>query len=75
MFNETKSLIVVYKNEMLLNELRKLIDTDDADEGVVGVRDVSVKIVSWNEKMWLGQKKNGTINNKVLFIGYIKNTD
>ena len=76
MFNETKSLIVVYKDEMLLNELRKLVETkDDTTEGVVGVRDGSVKIVSWNEKMWLGQKKNGTINNKVLFIGDIKNTD
>ena len=68
MFNETKSLIVVYKDEMLLNELRKLVETkDDTAEGIVGVRDSSVKIVSWNEKMWLGQKKNGTINNKVLF--------
>ena len=76
MFNETKSLIVVYKDEMLLNELRKLVETkDDTAEGVVGVKDGSVKIVSWNEKMWLGQKKNGTINNKVLFIGDIKNTD
>lgn len=76
MFNETKSLIVVYKDEMLLNELRKLVETkDDTAEGVVGVKDGSVKIVSWNEKTWLGQKKNGTINNKVLFIGDIKNTD
>lgn len=76
MFNETKSLIVVYKDEMLLNELRKLVETkDDTAEGVVGVKDGSVKIVSWNEKMWLGQKKNGTINNKVLFIGDIKKTD
>ena len=76
MFNDTKSLIVVYKDEMLLNELRKLVETkDDTAEGVVGVKDGSVKIVSWNEKMWLGQKKNGTINNKVLFIGDIKNTD
>ena len=76
MFNETKSLIVVYKDEMLLNELRKLVETkDDTAEAVVGVKDGSVKIVSWNEKMWLGQKKNGTINNKVLFIGDIKNTD
>lgn len=64
MFNETKSLIVVYKDEMLLNELRKLVETkDDTAEAVVGVKDGSVKIVSWNEKMWLGQKKNGTINN------------
>ena len=76
MFNETKSLIVVYKDELLLNQLRKLVETnDDTEDGVVGVKDGSVKIVSWNEKMWLGQKKNGTINTKVLFIGDIKETD
>ncbi len=76
MFNETKSLIVVYKDEMLLNQLRKMVETkDDTEDGIVGVRDGSVKIVSWNEKMWLGQKKNGTINNKVLFIDDIKGTD
>ncbi len=76
MFNETKSLIVVYKDELLLNQLRKLVETkDDTEDAVVGVKDGSVKIVSWNEKMWLGQKKNGTINNKVLFIGDIKETD
>ena len=76
MFNDTKSLIIVYKDEMLLNQIRKLIETkDDTEDGIVGVKDGSVKIVSWNEKMWLSQKKNGTINNKVLFIDEIKETD
>lgn len=75
MFNEIKSLIVVYKDELLLNQLRKLVETkDDTEDAIVGVKDGSVKIVSWNEKIWLGQK-NGTINNKVLFIGDIKETD
>ncbi len=76
MFNETKTLIVVFKDEMLLNQFRKLVETkDDTETSIVGVKDGSVKVVSWNEKMWLGQKKNGTINNKVLFIGDIKETD
>lgn len=76
MFNETKSLIVVYKDEMLVNQVRKLVETkDDTEDAIVGTRDGSVKIVSWNEKMWLSQKKSGAINNKVLFIGDIKGTD
>ena len=76
MFNETKTLIVVYKDEMLLNQLRKLVETkDDTEEMVVGTKDGSVKIVSWKEKTWLEQKKNGVINNKVLFLGDIKDTD
>ena len=76
MFNETKTLIVVYKDEMLLNQLRKLVETkDDTEDSIIGVRDGSVKIVYWKEKIWLDQKKNGTINNKVLFIDDIKDTD
>ena len=53
MFNETKSLIVVYKDEMLLNELRKLVETkDDTAEGVVGVKDGSDKhSKSWKSSM------------------------
>ena len=76
MFNDTKTLIVVFKDEMLLNQIRKLVETkDDTDEGIVGTKDGSIKIISWNEKMWLGQKKMGNINNKVLFIDDIKETD
>ena len=29
MFNKTKSLIVVYKDEMLVNQLKKLVETKD----------------------------------------------
>lgn len=77
MFLESKTLIVVYKDELMLNQLKKLIETKDDSEtdGVVGVTDESVRIVAWTEKVWRDQKKAGNINNKVLFLGDIKDTD
>lgn len=77
MFLETKTLIVVYKDELMLNQLKKLIETKDDSEtdGVVGVTDESVRIVAWTEKVWRDPKKAGNINNKVLFLGDIKDTD
>lgn len=77
MFNITKTLIVVYKDEMLVNQLKKLVETKDDIDGntTVGTRDGSINIVSWNEKVWLGNKKAGNIKDKVLFLGDIKGTD
>ena len=79
MFNSTtaKTLIVVYKDELLANQIKKLVETND-DNGtneVVGTRDNSIKIVSSNEKTWLSNKKAGNIDSKVLFIGNIKGVD
>lgn len=77
MFEMVKTLIVVYKDEMLVNQLKKLVETkDDAgDEQIVGTRDASINIVAWTEKVWLGNKKAGNIKDKVLFLGDIKGTD
>ena len=78
MFNEKQKLIVVYKDELVLNQLKKLIDTndDDAENGtIVGTEDGSVTVIAWDEKMWLNQKKAGNITSKVLFIGNIKGSD
>lgn len=77
MFEMVKTLIVVYKDEMLVNQLKKLVETkDDAgDERIVGTRDASINIVAWTEKVWLGNKKAGNIKDKVLFLGDIKGTD
>ena len=77
MFNKTKSLIVVYKDEMLVNQLKKLVETKDdiSDDEIVGTRDGSVKIVPWTEKVWLGNKKAGNIQGKILFLDKIKGTD
>lgn len=76
-YTEPQTLVVVCKDEMLVNQLRKLVETkDDAgDDSVVGTRDGSVKIVAWTEKIWLEQKKAGNIESKVLLVGDIKGVD
>ena len=76
-YMEPKTLIVVYKDELLVNQLKKLIETkDDRNENtIVGTTDGSVQIVAWTEKVWLEQKKTGNITAKVLFLGDIKGTD
>lgn len=71
--NDQQTLIVVYKDEMLLNFVKKLAETKQKsadDESETGV-----KIVSWTEKVWLAQKKQGNLESKVLFLGDIKGTD
>ena len=75
-YAEPKTLIVVYRNELLVNQLKKLVETNDDhdEESIVGVKDGSVRIVSWTEKVWNDQKKAGNINNRVLFLGDFKDT-
>ncbi|MGI6237787.1 MAG: hypothetical protein ACOYI7_09660 [Candidatus Excrementavichristensenella sp.] len=76
MFETKKTLIVVYKDELLMNQLKKMIEThDDTEEGIVGTKDKSINIVSWTEKVWLGNKKAGNIQGKILFLGDIEGTD
>lgn len=74
---QKKTLIVVYKDELLVNQLRKLVEAkDDMEDGdTIGTRDDSINIVAWDEKVWLGNKKAGNIKDKVLFLGEIKGTD
>lgn len=70
-----QTLIAVYrdKDEMAINQLRKLLETnDDQDDRIVGVEDGSVQIVPWTEKVWLQNKEGGTIKSKVLLIDGIK---
>ncbi len=76
MFYEPKTLIIVYKDEMLANQMKKLIETkDDSAEEAVGTTDGSINVVAWTEKVWLANKKAGNINSKVLFLGKIKGVD
>lgn len=76
MFGTKKTLIVVYKDELLMNQLKKMVEThDDNEQGVVGTKDDSINIVSWTEKVWLENKKAGNIQDKILFLGEIKGTD
>lgn len=76
MFETKKTLIVVYKDELLMNQLKKMVEThDDSDECVVGTKDDSINVVSWTEKVWLENKKAGNIQGKILFLGDVKGTD
>ena len=77
MFSESKTLIVVYKDELLVNQLKKLVETKkNIDENPsVRVIDDPINIVAWTEKVWLEQKRAGNITSKVLYIGDIKGTD
>lgn len=76
MFYEPKTLIIVYKDEMLANQMKKLIETqDDTDGSITGTRDNSINVVTWTEKVWLANKKAGNITSKVLFLGNIKGVD
>ena len=76
MFTASKPLIVVYKDEMILNQLKKLVESkDDTSEKIVGSKDGSINIVAWTEKVWLANKKPGNIQGKILFINDIKGTD
>lgn len=76
-FQEPTTLIVVYKEELYANLVRKLVETkDDVDENIiVGTRDGSVRVVSWSEKVWLDNKIAGNIASKVLIIGDVKGAD
>lgn len=76
-FGEPKTIIVVYKDELLINHLKKLIETNDDinDNNIIGTRDGSVRIVAWTEKIWNHQKESGNINNKILYLGNIKDVD
>ena len=54
MFETKKTLIVVYKDELLMNQLRKMVEThDDSEQRIVDTKAVSINIVSWKEKVWL----------------------
>lgn len=76
MYYEPKTLIVVYKDEMLANQMKKLIETkDDTDGRLTGTRDNSINVVTWTERIWLANKKAGNITSKVLFLGCIKGVD
>ncbi len=63
MFDDTKTLIIVYKNELVFNYFRKIIETFKKN----------IKIISWSEKIYLAQMKSPkSFNNKVVFLGSFK---
>ncbi len=72
-----KLLIVVYQDEVLFEQLRNLVETEDDEEGVVvGTTDHSIKIVSWTKKMWKNNSTDPRLNTaKILFVGNAEGTE
>lgn len=77
MFDDKKALIVVYKDELVLNQLKKYVETndDEKDGTIVGTKDGTVSIIPWNEKYWAKQKEAGIIGSKILLIGDVNGAD
>lgn len=68
MFEEPKTIIVVSKDEMAINQFKKMVESDK--EKFDGV-----KVVTWTEKVWMVNKKAGNIESKIVFLGNVKGTD
>lgn len=69
-----RNLALVTKDELLYQQLKKLIETDDdeSDEIVIGTKDGTVRLVRWEEDKWVYRSKTDTVDNKVVVIGDCK---
>ena len=65
------TLIAVYKDELIVNELRKLVENNNRMKRSQGG---NISITTQTEKAWLQDKYEDT-NSKVLFIGDIAGTE
>ncbi len=74
---DKKLLVVICKDELLLNEIRNLVETnDDTDGTIVGTADNSIKIIPWTEKTWKNNAADERLNHaKILFVGDIEGTE
>lgn len=72
MFNEEKTLIVVYKDELLINQFKKLVDLRNSN---LKDEEIKINVVAWKEQVWQDNKKAGNIKGKVLFIDKLKESD
>lgn len=68
---QNNNLIVVYKDELIVNELRKLVENHNRMKRSPG-GDISITL--WSEKAWKQGKKSEDTDSKVLFIGDIAGT-
>ena len=72
-----RNLAFVTKDELLYQQLKKLVETDDdeSEEVVIGTKDGTVRLVRWEEQKWLYRLKTDTVDTKVIVIGDVKGTD
>jgi hypothetical protein len=74
MFGIEETLIVVYKDEMVLNQFKKLVESRSREQEY-SANHPEFRIVAWNEKTWLNNKKAGNIGGKILYLGQLKGTE
>lgn len=72
-----RNLAIVTKDELLYQQIKKLVETDDdeSEEITVGTKDGTVRIVRWEEQKWLYRSKTETVDTKVIVIGDCKGTE
>lgn len=73
MFGNEETLIVVYKDEMVLNQFKKLAESRNRNQEYLA-NHPELNIIAWNEKTWLNNKKAGNIRGKILYLGQLKGT-
>ena len=73
MFGNEETLIVVYKDEMVLNQFKKLVESRNRDQEYLA-NHPELNIIAWNEKTWLNNKKAGNIRGKILYLGQLSGT-
>ena len=72
-----RNLAFVTKDELLYQQLKKLVETeDDEDEEVlIGTKDGTVRMIRWEEQKWVYRNKTDTVDTKVIVIGDCKDAD
>ena len=73
MFGMEETLIVVYKDEMVLNQFKKLVESRNRNQEY-SANHPELNIIAWDEKTWLNNKKAGNIGGKILYLGELKGT-
>lgn len=71
-----RNLAFVTKDELLYQQLKKLVETDDDEETVIiGTKDGTVRLLRWEEQKWVYRTKTDTVDTKVVVIGDCKGAD
>ena len=72
-----RNLAIVTKDELLFQQIKKLVETDDdeSEEVVVGTKDGTVRIIRWEESKWVYRNKTDAVDTKVIVIGDCKKTE
>ncbi len=72
-----RNLAIVTKDELLFQQIKKLVETDDdeSEEVVVGTKDGTVRIIRWEESKWVYRNKTDAVDTKVIVVGDCKKTE